>query len=41
MHKNGLFAKEWTKNDPNLGAKAMFFPRTRKTLLEKPRKNQS
>jgi hypothetical protein len=41
MHKKGLCAKKWTKNDPNLGVKAMFFPRTRRTLVEKPRKNQS
>jgi len=37
MHKEGGCANNWTKISLNLGAKAMFFSKTRRTL-PKPRK---
>jgi hypothetical protein len=40
MHKKGVCVKKWIKIGPNLGAKTMFFPRTRRTLPE-PRKKKS
>jgi hypothetical protein len=32
IHKEGLYAKKWTKIGPILRAKTMFFLRTRRTL---------
>ena len=36
MHKKGFRAKKWIEISPNLGAKAMLFPTTRRTF---PKKN--
>ena len=33
MHKKNVCAKKWTKIDPNLETKTIFFPRIQRTLL--------
>jgi hypothetical protein len=35
MHKEGLCAKKWIKNGPNLEDKAMLFLITQRTLQKK------
>jgi len=40
MHKEGFCTKKWIKNGLNVGDKAMFFPRTRRTCPENPKSFQ-